>query len=93
MIFDTRLYLNHRNDLRLREQVLISAKLVQKLNNPKDLSESKFSPLDLLQIRKNIYKAIVMAISLEEKVRDVNTDKDIHGRKILHDFITAEFMF
>lgn len=43
--------------------------------------------------KKKMYRAIVMAISLEVKVMDVNTKKDIHGRKILHDFITAEFMF
>lgn len=45
------------------------------------------------QQKNHMYRAIVMAISLEVKVMDVNTKKDIHGRKILHDFITAEFMF
>jgi len=35
-----------------------------------------------------------MAVALQEKIRDVNIDKNnILGRKILHNFFTVEFMF
>lgn len=35
-----------------------------------------------------------MAVALEEKIRDVNIDKNnIHGRKSLHNFSTVDFMF